>query len=88
MGSRVAAHVAVKIIEIDALDALDPKHADSYSEFLKEVAALKTLGQSGAKNINNVIEALPVHSTMWMVTEYCGGGSISTLVSVCFVDDA
>lgn len=34
-----------------------------------------------ARNINHVIEALPVGKAMWMVTEYCGGGSIATLVS-------
>lgn len=72
--------VAVKIIDIDESDTMDPKNADTYSEFLKEINALKTLGQSGAQNINNVIEALPVGSAMWMITEYCGGGSISTLV--------
>lgn len=72
--------VAVKIIDIDESDTLNPKNADSYSEFLREIAALKTLSESGAKNINHVIEALPVAHTMWMVTEYCAGGSIATLV--------
>ena len=81
LSSRVAADVAVKIIDIDESDTIDPRNADSYSEFLKEVNALKTLSQSGARNINHVIEALPVGSTMWMITEYCGGGSIATLVS-------
>lgn len=74
--------VAVKIIDIDASDIMDPSNGDSYSEFLKEVNALKTLSQSGAQNINHVIEALPVGSTMWMITEYCGGGSIATLVGL------
>jgi hypothetical protein len=78
-----AAIVAVKIIDIDESDTIDPRNADSYSEFLKEVNALKILSESHARNINHVIEALPVGKAMWMITEHCGGGSIATLVSIC-----
>jgi hypothetical protein len=76
--------VAVKIIDIDESDTLNPRLADTYSEFMKEVNALKILSESKAKNINHVIEALPVGTAMWMITEYCGGGSIATLVSISF----
>ncbi|TAQ89694.1 hypothetical protein B7494_g1949 [Chlorociboria aeruginascens] len=72
--------VAVKIIDIDESDTINPRNADSYSEFLKEVNALKLLSESKARNINHVIEALPVGQSMWMVTEYCGGGSVATLM--------
>lgn len=75
-----AAIVAVKIIDIDESDTLHPRIADSYSEFLKEVNALKILSESQARNINHVIEALPVGQSMWMITEHCGGGSVATLV--------
>jgi serine/threonine protein kinase len=78
---KSAAIVAVKIIDIDESDTLNPRIADSYSEFLKEVNALKILSENKAKNINHVIEALPVNQAMWMITEYCGGGSVATLVS-------
>ncbi|PBP26918.1 serine/threonine protein kinase [Diplocarpon rosae] len=78
---KSAAVVAVKIIDIDESDTINPRNADSYSEFLKEVNALKILGENKAKNINLVIEALPVNQAMWMITEYCGGGSVATLVS-------
>jgi serine/threonine protein kinase len=78
---KSAAIVAVKIIDIDESDTLNPRTADSYSEFLKEVNALKILSENKAKNINHVIEALPVNQAMWMITEYCGGGSVATLVS-------
>jgi serine/threonine protein kinase len=74
--------VAVKIIDIDESDTLNPRLADTYSEIMKEVNALKILSESKAKNINHVIEALPVGTAMWMITEYCGGGSIATLVSI------
>ncbi|KAH8602558.1 hypothetical protein B0O99DRAFT_2319 [Bisporella sp. PMI_857] len=72
--------VAVKIIDIDESDTINPRQANSYSEFLKEVNALKLLSESRARNINHVIEALPVGQAMWMITEYCGGGSIATLM--------
>lgn len=47
---------------------------------MKEVNALKILSETRARNINHVIEALPVGTSMWMITEYCGGGSVATLV--------
>ena len=47
---------------------------------MKEVSALRILSESKARNINHVIEALPVGKAMWMITEYCGGGSVATLV--------
>jgi serine/threonine protein kinase len=74
--------VAVKIIDIDESDLANPRYADSYSEFLKEVGALKQLRESKARNINHVIDALAVGTTLWLITEFCGGGSVATLV--CF----
>ncbi|KAI0404831.1 putative serine/threonine protein kinase [Xylaria palmicola] len=72
--------VAVKIIDVDEQDTLNPKLQDTYSEFLKEINALRLLSESGAENVNTVIEALPVGQAMWMVTEYCAGGSVATLM--------
>ncbi|KAK4034792.1 hypothetical protein C8A01DRAFT_48885 [Parachaetomium inaequale] len=72
--------VAVKIINIEEGDTLNPKLADTYSEFMHEFSALKMLGESGAKNINLTLDALPVGQAMWMVTEYCAGGSVATLM--------
>ena len=72
--------VAVKIIDIEESDTINPKLSDTYGEFLKEINALKLLSNSGARNINHVIDALPVGQSMWMITEYCAGGSVSTLM--------
>lgn len=72
--------VAVKIIDIEESDTVNPKLADTYSDLLKEINALKLLSESGAKNINHVIDALPVGQSMWMITEYCAGGSVATLM--------
>lgn len=70
----------MKIIDIDESDTANPRYADTYSEFLKEISALKVLSERKARNINHIIDALPVGKTVWMVTEYCGGGSVATLV--------
>ncbi|KAE9364832.1 kinase-like protein [Stipitochalara longipes BDJ] len=72
--------VAVKIIDIDKSDTVSPRSADSFNEFLKEISALKILSENRARNINHVIEALLVGESMWMITEYCGGGSVATLM--------
>ena len=72
--------VAVKIIDIEESDTVDPKRSDTYSDLLKEINALKLLSDSGAKNINHVIEAIPVGQSMWVITEFCAGGSVSTLM--------
>ncbi|ERT02065.1 STE/STE20/YSK protein kinase [Sporothrix schenckii ATCC 58251] len=72
--------VAVKIIDIEESDTLDPKRADTYSEFLKEISALKLLRDGGSKNVNYFLDALPVAQAMWMITEYCAGGSVATLM--------
>lgn len=72
--------VAVKIIDIEESDTVNPKLADTYSDLLKEINALQLLSDSGARNVNHVIEALPVGQSMWMITEYCAGGSVATLM--------
>ncbi|KAH6675691.1 STE/STE20/YSK protein kinase [Halenospora varia] len=77
---NTAGIVAVKIIDIDESDTLNPRNADALSDFMKEVNALKKLSESKARNINHVIEALPVGKAMWMITDYCGGGSVATLM--------
>ncbi len=77
---KSAQTVAVKIIDSDETDTVNPRNGDSYSEFLKEVNALQILSQQNARNINCVIEAIPVGQAMWLITEYCGGGSVATLV--------
>ncbi|KAI1436787.1 putative serine/threonine protein kinase [Xylaria sp. CBS 124048] len=72
--------VAVKIINVEEQDSQSPKLQDTYSEFLKEINALRLLSESGAQNVNTVIEAFQVGHAMWMVTEYCAGGSVATLM--------
>ncbi|KAL2757410.1 hypothetical protein ACRALDRAFT_1079645 [Sodiomyces alcalophilus JCM 7366] len=72
--------VAVKIIDIELSDTANPKLSDTFRDILAEVNALKLLSESAAKNINHVIDALPVGQSMWMITEYCAGGSVATLM--------
>ncbi|KAK1781230.1 hypothetical protein QBC45DRAFT_70686 [Copromyces sp. CBS 386.78] len=78
--NKSSAVVAVKIIDIEESDRENPRLADTYSEFMKETSALKLLSNSGAKNINLILDVLPVGQSMWLITEYCAGGSVATLM--------
>jgi serine/threonine protein kinase len=77
---KSAAVVAVKIIDMDESDTLNPAQANSIKDFMQEVGALRLLGDEKATNINHVIDTIPVGKSMWMITEFCGGGSVATLV--------
>ncbi|KAI1109604.1 kinase-like domain-containing protein [Nemania sp. NC0429] len=72
--------VAVKIIDIEASDRLDPGANDAFNDILKEVNTLKLLNSNGAKNINTIIDTFLIGQSIWMVTEYCAGGSVTTLM--------
>ncbi|KAM3522500.1 hypothetical protein MY4038_008591 [Beauveria bassiana] len=72
--------VAIKTIDIEQGDSSNPRMADTYSDLMKEINALKLLRESNAKNINHVIEALAVGQSIWVITEYCAGGSVATLM--------
>ncbi|THW66366.1 kinase-like protein [Aureobasidium pullulans] len=74
--------VAVKIIDVDDLDYkldLDQKD-EAIEDFRKEVKTLKLLRDSQAKNINYIQEAFDLHSQLWIVSDYCPGGSVHTLM--------
>ncbi|KAI0869446.1 kinase-like domain-containing protein [Hypoxylon argillaceum] len=72
--------VAVKIIDIEESDRLDPGANDAFNDILKEVNTLKLLNSNGAKNINTIIDTFLIGQSIWMVTEYCAGGSVTTLM--------
>ncbi|KAK1833666.1 Serine/threonine-protein kinase nak1 [Podospora conica] len=72
--------VAVKIISIEEGDTLSPGAADTFNDILKEVTTLKLLGSSGAKNVNVVLDSQLVGQSVWIITEYCAGGSVSSLM--------
>ncbi|GAB7348815.1 hypothetical protein MBLNU459_g7529t1 [Dothideomycetes sp. NU459] len=74
--------VAVKIIDVDDLDyKLDNDQKDeAIEDFRKEVNTLKHLKDARAKNINYIQEAFDLHSQLWIVSDYCPGGSVHTLM--------
>ncbi|CAK7269335.1 Serine/threonine-protein kinase PAK 5 [Sporothrix epigloea] len=72
--------VAVKIISIEEGDSLHPRAADTFRDILKEVNTLKLLNASGARNVNTIVDTLLVGQSVWMVTEYCAGGSVATMM--------
>ncbi|KZZ99701.1 serine/threonine protein kinase [Moelleriella libera RCEF 2490] len=72
--------VSIKIISIEEGDSSFPGGTDTFKDILKEVNTLKLLNDKGAKNINCIIDTHLVGQSVWMITEYCAGGSVATLM--------
>ncbi|KAF2719923.1 kinase-like protein [Polychaeton citri CBS 116435] len=74
--------VAVKIVDVDTADLELSLHDRDVSlkDFHKEVKVLTQLNASNAENILFVHEAFDLHSQLWIVSDYCPGGSVTTLM--------
>lgn len=74
--------VSVKIMDVDSSDyQLDISEKDqAIKDFRSETSILNNLKQSQAKNINIMLEAFSFYSQLWIITEYCPGGSVHTLM--------
>ncbi|RAH48563.1 putative serine/threonine protein kinase [Aspergillus brunneoviolaceus CBS 621.78] len=74
--------VAIKVLDIDSIDykSLRDFRDESINDFIRETKVMKQVKESGAKNINELIEAISIHSQLWLVCEYCPGGSVRTLM--------
>ncbi|KAL8971938.1 MAG: hypothetical protein Q9197_003012 [Variospora fuerteventurae] len=74
--------VALKVFDVDPHDfkvhVLEKD--ESIQTVLHEIKILTQLRDSNAKNINLILDAFPIHSQLWIVTEYCPGGSLHTLL--------
>ncbi|KAK7973215.1 serine/threonine-protein kinase nak1 [Apiospora saccharicola] len=71
--------VAIKMVDIEEGDGANPG-ADTYGDIQQEIKTLKLLRDVGAANVNLVIDAFMVEQSMWIVTDYCAGGSVATLM--------
>lgn len=74
--------VAIKVLDVDDADfhAFGDMKDEQIRDFNREIQILRRAQESGAENLNQMIEALPVHSQLWLVCEYCPGGSVKTLM--------
>ncbi|KAL9604811.1 MAG: hypothetical protein Q9219_000259 [cf. Caloplaca sp. 3 TL-2023] len=74
--------VALKVVDVDPHDFKVHylEKDESIQTVLHEIKVLTQLRDSNAKNINLIIDAFPIHSQLWIVTEYCPGGSLHTLM--------
>lgn len=75
--------VAIKVMDVDTLDYKTHRDMkdESIKDFMHEIRAMSRAKEAGAQNINMLIEAISIHSQLWVVCEYCPGGSVKTLVS-------
>lgn len=75
--------VAVKITEVDSTDYKEyfEDKDRSLPDLIREINVLQQLKESKAKEYVNIIyEAFSMHSELWIVSEYCPGGSVLTLM--------
>lgn len=74
--------VAIKVLDVDEADfqAFGDMRDEQLRDFNKEIQILRRAQESGAENLNQMIEAFSVHSQLWLVCEYCPGGSVKTLM--------
>jgi serine/threonine protein kinase len=79
--------VAIKVMDIDSMDYRSVRDLkdESIKDFIHETKVMKQVKDAGAKNINELIEAISIHSQLWLVCEYCPGGSVRTLVGPAFL---
>lgn len=70
-------------MEVDQIDYEMPgeQKDESISDFIRETKILRQVRDSGAKNVNMIIDSFPVYSQLWLIADYCPGGSVKTLVS-------
>ena len=80
--------VALKVIDVDSHDyKVNAREKDDSIEVtLHEIKVLKQLKDAKTKNVNVIFDAFQIHSQLWIVNEYCPGGSVRTLVSLVFLD--
>lgn len=92
--------VAIKVLDIDDADfrTYGDQKDEQIKDFNREIRILRQAQDSGAENLNPMIEAMSVHSQLWLICEHCPGGSVKTLVRnppdldivvqlACFVQD-
>ncbi|KAL8947662.1 MAG: hypothetical protein Q9222_006082 [Ikaeria aurantiellina] len=74
--------VALKVVDVDPHDykVHHLEKDESIQTVMHEIRVLRQLRDNNAKNINLIIDAFPIHSQLWIVTEYCPGGSLHTLM--------
>lgn len=74
-------------MNIDDVDyeATGVEKDQSIEDVRQEIQILTQLRERGARNVNLVYDTFEVDGHLWIVCEYCAGGSLRTLVSALIV---
>ena len=74
--------VAIKLINIDDVDyaANAAEREQSLADVRQEIKVLTQLKDYGVANVNLIHDVLEIDGFLWLVCEYCPGGSLRTLV--------
>ena len=84
MDLRNSQLVAVKVMEADVSDYTDSSiqnRDQTIKDFQNEVGVLQKLRGLETPNVNKILDSFLVYDQLWIVAEYCAGGSVHTLVS-------
>ncbi|MCJ1243048.1 hypothetical protein MMC30_000244 [Trapelia coarctata] len=71
--------VALKVLDADTEDYKAHTKNVNIDTTLHEIKILMQLSGGKTRNVNPLIDAFSLHSQIWIVNEYCPGGSIKTL---------
>ncbi|EME43796.1 hypothetical protein DOTSEDRAFT_71586 [Dothistroma septosporum NZE10] len=77
--------VAIKINNVDDADwaeqySIQDGRDTTIKDFKNEVSVLKQLKDNNARNVNVIHDAFDLHSQLWIIADYCTGGSVRTLM--------
>ena len=83
MDLRNSQLVALKVMEADLSDYTDSSvqnRDQTIKDFQNEVGVLQKLRGLETPNVNKIFDSFLVYDQLWIVAEYCAGGSVHTLV--------
>lgn len=83
MDLRNSQPVALKVMDADSSDyteSLIQNRDQTIKDFQNEVGVLQKLKGLETPNVNRIFDSFLVYDQLWIVTEYCAGGSVHTLV--------
>ena len=83
LNAKPPREVAIKLMNLDDVDYLanTMEKDEALNEVRQEINVLMQLKDHGVRNVNLIHDVIEVDGLLWLICEYCPGGSLRTLVS-------